>query len=139
VVSLCSTVAIVSLYEVGSWRDYRVLAPSFLCVFVLTVFIRTRHLFLLAIVFVQFLMLISFMPTFNDFRANNFIGSSAEELAMRMDLSQSISFTPSENRWCNTMLLFLPDQHDSRALRNLWISVPSGIGLSIVHNLDTLE
>ncbi|PHR30075.1 MAG: hypothetical protein COA36_01445 [Desulfotalea sp.] len=134
---LTSITLVILFYEVGSWRDYRVLAPSFICVFLL-ITCNGKHLkFLSLLLLLQISVLPLVVPTFTGFRRLNFLGTTTKEHRLEETINASVVYSPDVNRWCNTMLLFSPGVSDNRINRMLW-RPEAGIAISVVHDLESL-
>jgi hypothetical protein len=121
------------LYDVFSWRDYRVLAPHlFLSMLLFAALNRTR--FVAFLMTVNIVCLLWFFPVYRDFASNEegiyegeWYGRYASLDALRtfeQAIAPHIVFDPNaSNPWCNTLLT--DDFYPQLA------TLPAGIGISM--------
>lgn len=111
---------VIFFYDVGDWRDYRVLAPHLLLS--LLVLIASGALKpVLLVAAGNILCVSSFLALFSTIHADQFKSARQPSLP----LSRSIQYRPAADPWCNTVLLdfdnlgFVPQ-------------IPAGIGTSFI-------
>jgi hypothetical protein len=108
--------AVVFLYDVGTWRDYRVLAPHLLLsLFVLIPCPSARPL-LWAVLVMQAL-------AFSPFRAKAKELHAPPDKPPAADLRPYLAFDPAAGRWENTVLLGTPVGMEE-------VRVPAGFGIA---------
>jgi hypothetical protein len=125
------------LYEVGSWRDYRVLTPSILLVILMLPILVFQRTFLTLVCIVQVISTAIFIPTILDFREYNYLTDDVHAHGIRDAITTHVYFDESDNRWCNTLLL-ADTVFGKAAHTEIW-RVPAGIGISHVHDFAKLE
>ena len=121
---------LVMLFDVGSWRDYRVVAPHLLLsLLLLAACGRTR---VVAVAVLAGLLLTpSFLADYKEKASRQFTDDRARIDAFAEQTAGTLVYQPQSNPWCNTILLpqriaFLPES----------LAIPAGIGISF-HNDNT--
>ncbi len=86
------------------------------------------------LLFIQIISFAKCTETFELYRKNNFVALH-EAKNYRARLHNVVTYTPGQSAWCNTLLIFTPEQENSISIA---LALDPGIGLSMVHKLDTL-
>lgn len=129
-----SILSVVLLYEVGSWRDFRTLAPGFIAACLILVTVNKCSRLMILVVLIQIVSFAKCIETFDLYRKNNF--SSLPELTTyKAQLDDVIAYAPNKPAWCNTLLVLTPGQESSLLVA---FALQPGIGISVVHKVDTL-
>jgi hypothetical protein len=102
---IASAGLVLILYQVGSWRDYRVLTPSILVVVLMLPILMLQRKLVIAVCIVQVVSTAIFMPTILEFRKYNYLADSSHTQEIRNAIQSHMYFEGSGNRWCNTLLL----------------------------------
>jgi hypothetical protein len=129
-----SIFSVVSLYEIGDWRDYRTLAPNFIAACLILTSVNKCSRLIMLLLFIQIISFAKCTETFELYRKNNFVALHEAKM-YRARLHDVVTYTPGQSAWCNTLLIFTPGQENSISLA---LALEPGIGLSMVHKLDTL-
>lgn len=134
---LASIVSMVLFYDVSEWRGFRHLAPVIISVTIMVIWISRHHVIVAGLIGAQVLTLPYFIPSFMSFRQYEFIGFTTEDKKLGEIIRKSLVYSPNENRWCNTFLLFTRGWQDNPTYRSLW-NVDPGIGVSVIQRYDKL-
>jgi len=123
-------IALVLMYDIGSWRDYRTMAPHLLLSVVLFVIMPNRRWLILAILFVlsNLVFTPAFVQDFQTYRASSFSGVSSDVETFGASVESEVRYRPGADPWCNTLLSSWPG---GEALPLEILGVPSGIGVSL--------
>jgi hypothetical protein len=123
-------------YEIGAFRDYRVLAPHLL-LSLLIVLARGKR-FWPGIVGLLMLSNVVLAPTFfhdyGDWRRDAFTYNQHDMEALygfNQTLSSFMSHEPGKDPWCNTLLSSFPSGTGLGPMPPIMLGVPAGIGISV--------
>ena len=115
---------VVGLYDLGSWRDYRVFAPHLLLsLLLLAACGRTRVV--AAAVLAGLLFTPSFLVDYKEKASRQFKDDRARIDAFAEQTAGTLVYQPQSDPWCNTILL--PQR---TAFRPESLAIPAGIGIS---------
>jgi hypothetical protein len=134
---IASAGVVLILYEVGSWRDYRVLTPSILVVLLMLPILVFQRTLLTVLCIVQVLSTSIFMPTILEFRKYNYLAEGVSAQEIREVMSTQLGYQESDSRWCNTLLMANIAFGD-QVHTEVW-KVPAGIGVTHVHDFSKLN
>ena len=126
---IASAGLVLILYEVGSWRDYRVLTPSILVVLLMLPVLVFQRTLLIVVCIVQVLSTSIFMPTILEFRKYNYLAEGVSAQEIREVMSAQLWYQESDSRWCNTLLL-ADTVFGDQVHTQVW-KVGAGIGVSL--------
>ena len=115
---------VVMLFDVGSWRDYRVVAPHLLLSLLLLVACGRTRVVAMAVL-AGLLVTPSFLAAYNDRVPRQFTDEQARIDVFAAQTAGTLVYQAQGDPWCNTILLpqrtaFLPEA----------LAIPAGIGLS---------
>lgn len=116
--------ATIFIYDVYSWRDYRVFS-SLVLFFSLMLLACRRFAYLVLLIISNLALVPVFLGLYAEIMPASFSvdGASLQELSQ--ELSKTILFEPGQDGWANTLLV------PSAIARNpLILAVPAGIGIS---------
>ncbi|MCS6836588.1 MAG: hypothetical protein NZ750_11285 [Anaerolineae bacterium] len=126
---------ILALHQVTSGHDYRVLAPHLLLSAMIWVGLQHR-----ALIYALSLSMILALPvTIEQFQlfASNASGQAQRAVARwREPLAQVMAYQPEANPWCNTLSVSGFYLRDFDGQTGLLLSVPPGLGISLLQGLD---
>jgi hypothetical protein len=115
---------VIVLYDVGSYRGFRVLAPFTLLALASGAFSDCK-LFAPFAVALNLLFASAFTQFYSENRANMFDGRVAEFSLLAEKFSALLKFDPSLDPWCNTVLIDRSDIGSGAA------AIPAGFGISV--------
>lgn len=123
---------LIIMYDIGSWRDYRTLAPHLLLTLLLLVAMAPRSRFGTALVIVVVVSNVGFahayLADYGTYRASTFSGAPARVSEFRSAVAGFLRYDPNAEPWCNTLLSSWPN---GEALPQEILGVPAGIGVSL--------
>ena len=123
-------VTILVLYDVGSWRDYRTIAPHLLLTILLIITMPKRLWLVLpgALILSNLFFAPTYLQDFRAYRASTFSGDLQGVHAFQETVVPIVRYEQSKNPWCNTLLSSWPG---GDALPLQILGVPAGIGVSL--------
>jgi hypothetical protein len=126
----------IALYDIGDWRDFRLLAPHVLLSLIVIVLLpypeRLMKRVLISIIGINLLLGIVFLNTFVELRSRSF--QHPDSSAVRR-LSDAAHYNKATNNpWCNTVLVTLPLLNSSELL-----GLSPGLGLSWIQNINDIQ
>lgn len=121
---LLAFVAVLVLYDVGSYRGFRVLAP-FTLLALASGALSDCKLFAPLAVALNLVFATAFAQFYSENRANMFDGRVIEFSLLAEKLSANLQFDPSIDPWCNTVLIDRGDIGSGAA------AIPAGFGISV--------
>ena len=112
------------LFDVGWWRDYRVVAPHLLLSLLLLVACGRTRVVAVAVL-AGLLFTPSFLTDYKEKASRQFTDDRARIDAFAEQTAGTLVYRPQSDPWCNTILLpqrsaFLPES----------LAIPAGIGIS---------
>ncbi len=115
---------VVMLFDVGSWRDYRVVAPHLLLSLLLLAACGRTRVVAVAVL-AGLLFTPSFLADYKEKASRQFTDERARIDAFADQTAGTLVYQPQSDPWCNTILLpqriaFLPES----------LAIPAGIGIS---------
>ena len=115
---------VVMLYDVGGWRDYRVVAPHLLLSLLLLAACGRGRVVAVAVL-AGLLVTPSFLTHYKDLAPPQFTDERARINAFAAQTAGTLVYEAQADPWCNTILLplrtaFLPEA----------LAIPAGIGIS---------
>ena len=115
---------VVMLFDVGWWRDYRVVAPHLLLSLLLLVACGRTRVVAVAVL-AGLLFTPSFLADYKEKAGRQFTDDRARIDAFAAQTAGTLVYRPQSDPWCNTILLpqrtaFLPES----------LAIPAGIGIS---------
>ena len=122
---------ILALHQVTSGHDYRVLGPQLLLSAMVWVGLQRRTL----VYVLSFSMILALPVTVEQFQlfASNVSGQTQRAVARWRDpLAQLMIYQPEVDPWCNTLSASAFYLRDFDGQTGLLLSVPSGIGISLL-------
>ena len=135
---LATTLLLVLFYEVGSWKDYRILAPSVIAATLAIASTDRRAWIVWVMVVIQLVALPQFSETFRLFRQPNFQQPTPAQMHIEDTLKQEVRYAPNSNPWCNTLLLFTPGRYEDADVASVW-RVNPGIGVSLLMDTGSFD
>ncbi len=118
------------LFDVGDWRDYRLIAPMLLFAIILLIAHRRQTLVAL-IVMTNLLVTPEFLKATQEHKSIHFEVDQRAVEQFESRISSVMAYNPEAGGWCNTLLVDFPAYMDSRM-----VGVPPGIGISWADNLE---
>lgn len=133
-VHTCNLIAplaiVISLYDIGDWRDFRVMAPHILFSLSLLLAQRTTFrisLFLWAIFFtISLFSISSFTENYKKFHGDHFLNRDRNIVLFQDEIFSVLKYKKDASPWGNSLLM------DIDSLQATCISIPAGIGINIV-------
>ena len=115
---------LVMLFDVGSWRDYRVVAPHLLLSLLLLAACGRTRVVAVAVL-AGLLVTPSFLADYKELATRQFTDERARVDAFAAQTGGTLVYHAQDDPWCNTVLLpfqtaFLPES----------LAIPTGIGIS---------
>lgn len=132
IINLGVILGLILPFYMGSWRDYRVLAPHFLLSILLVALSSKRRVAQLAVlaslVFVQ-----PFMSIYNEFRTPNFVDARSEIASFEEQTGKALVYEATSNAWCNSVAV------DVGLYETPLMGVPGGMGISAILDWDRVR
>jgi hypothetical protein len=115
------------LYDVGDWRDYRVLTPHLL-LSLFTLVGTTSGRWVLPIIAANLLFVTAFVTEFATFYQDRLTADPAAIQLLADELAPFVNYDPHAGPWENTLLI--PSELESYTL----LGVSRGVGISVIVN-----
>ena len=116
---------VIALYDVGDWRDYRVMAPHVL--FSLALFLaQKKSLPCIFILVISLFTIPSFSETYKQFHMEHFQKDAQNAYRVRENLFPIIRYRRDVSPWGNSLLI------DMSSLQPFLVDLPAGIGINAV-------
>ncbi len=123
---------IIALYDVGDWRDYRVIAPHVL--FSLALFSARKEAIPCMIMLAFSLLAIpSFPETYKQLHWNHFQHEAQNELLIREKFHPLLHYRSGVSPWGNSLLI------DMNSLQSFLVGLPAGIGINAVMDWNRIK
>lgn len=129
-ITMTTLMVVILLYDVSSWRDYRVFAPIILlCAFLFIMY--KQYVAIYFILITNIVISPVFFQTYQTYRSQNFSENINNIIEFEQQIKEFVYFDKKRDGWGNTLLLPL-----GVVLQPL-LGVPSGIGLTVFSSLES--
>ena len=123
---------VISLYDVGDWRDCRVLAPHVL--FSIALLLAQRKVFFCMLIFaVSLLSIPSFFEAYKQLHESHFLNKEKNVALLQDGVFSVIKYKKDGTPWGNSLLI------DMDSLQSFIVSVPAGIGINAVLDWNRIQ